>query len=90
MSPTTTIAVLVEFPPDIIQQYPVLGCPLRLENWIVFFDKLVKKGPLRAMAFVTGNAIAQAGSPPTGKYSMIASLRWGVYTKDISLHQVLH
>ena len=39
---------VLEFLPDVIRQYPALGRPLRLENGIVLFDKLVKKGPLWA------------------------------------------
>ena len=41
MFKTATFKVFLEFLPDVIRQYPALGRPLRLENGIVLFDKLV-------------------------------------------------
>jgi hypothetical protein len=38
---------------NLARQHPALGCPQRLKSRIVFFDKLVKKGQLRAMALIS-------------------------------------
>ena len=59
----TAFKVFLEFLPDVIRQYPALGRPLRLENGIVLFDKLVKKGPLWTMALVLRRTLAQTGFP---------------------------
>ena len=63
MFKTATFKVFLEFLPDVIRQYPALGRPLRLENGIVLFDKLVKKGPLWVMALVLRRTLAQTGFP---------------------------
>ena len=63
MLKTTAFEVILEFAPDVIRQYLAFGVPLSLENGILFFDKLVKEGPLRAMALVSKSAGGGTGLP---------------------------
>jgi hypothetical protein len=63
MLKTATFQVLIKFLANIVWQHPALRCPLRLKSRVVFFDKLVKKGLLRAMALVSRHTLAAAGFP---------------------------
>ena len=43
------------------QQFRALGRQLGLKRGVVFFDKLIKKGAFRAVAFVSDNAAIRIG-----------------------------
>jgi len=54
---------LKEFLANVVWQHPAFRCPLRLKSRVVFFDNLVKKGLLRAMALVLRCTLAATGFP---------------------------
>ena len=53
--------MFIIFLANVIWQYPALGYLLSLEYRVVLFDKLVKKGSLRAMALEINHALPQTG-----------------------------
>jgi hypothetical protein len=63
MLKTPAFQLLIEFLTNIARQHPALGCPLRLKSRVVFFDKLVKKGLLHAMALISRRTLPAAGLP---------------------------
>ena len=63
MLETTTLEVVLELPLDIIRQALVLRCQIHLEGWLVFLNKLIKEGVLRAVPHIQRRADTRAGFP---------------------------
>jgi hypothetical protein len=60
---TAAFEVILEFPLDIARQWRALCRHMAHERGIVFFDNLVKKAALRAMAHIHARSNVRTGFP---------------------------
>jgi len=90
MLKTATLEICLELLADVIWQHPALKRPLRLKSRVVFFDKLVKKGLLRAMALVLRHTLAAAGFPASWQLQHNRILAIRCLTETIRRQPVLH
>jgi hypothetical protein len=75
---------------NLARQHPALGCPQRLKSRIVFFDKLVKKGQLRAMALISRRTLPVAGFPASWQLQHNRILAIKCLAEIIRRHPVPH
>ena len=90
MLKTATFQVLIEFLANVVWQHPALRCPLRLKSGVVFFDKLVKKGLLRAMALISRRTLPVAGFPASWQLQHNRILAIRCLAEVIRRQPVLH